>query len=59
VKKEAGLITEAFNRQVYGNRAPDTKQLDRAGIAWRKMRSPLHWPLRLKSWFSPPATRLD
>jgi hypothetical protein len=53
VKKEAGLITEAFNRHVYGNTAPDTQQLDRAKIAWRKMRSPLYWPFRLKSWFSP------
>ena len=54
VKKEAGLITEVFNRHVYGNTAPDTQQLNRAEIAWRKMRNPLHWPLRLKSWFSPP-----
>ena len=59
VKKEAGLITEAFNRYVYGHTAPDAQQLDRAGIAWRKMRSPLHWPLRLKSWFSPSVTRSD
>jgi hypothetical protein len=53
VKKEAGLITEAYNRHVYGNMGPDTQQLEMAGIAWRKMRSPLYWPLRLKSWFSP------
>ncbi len=59
VKKEAGLITTVFNRHVYSNTAPDTQQLNRAGIAWRKMRSPLHWPLRLKSWFSPPAPRQD
>jgi len=59
VKKEAGLITEVFNRHVYARTAPDTQQLDRAGNAWRKMRSPLHWPLRLKSWFSPSVTRPD
>jgi hypothetical protein len=59
VKKEVGLITEAFNRHVYGSTAPGTQQLDRAGIAWRKMRSPLHWPFRLKSWFSPSVTRSD
>ena len=59
VKKETGLITEAFCREVYGNRVPDARQLSRARIASHKMRSPLHWPFRLKSWFLPTATRTD
>ena len=55
VKQEVGIITEAFVRQVYGNKVPDTHQLDLAGKAWRKLRRPIYWPLRLKSWFTPPS----
>lgn len=53
VKREVLLITEVFNRHVYGNKILSEEELDQAGTAWRKMRSPLCWPIRLKSWFSP------
>jgi len=59
VRKETLLITEAFCQEVYGNRVPDASLLARAKFSLLKMRSPLYWPLRLKSWFLPPATRLD
>jgi hypothetical protein len=53
VTDETMLITNTFNQQVYGNRAPDADQLSKARIAVFKMFSPLHWPHRLRSWFSP------
>ena len=53
VTNETLLITDAFNQQVYGEISLDADQLSKARIALFKMCSPLHWPLRLKSWFLP------
>jgi hypothetical protein len=44
-------IIEAFNLVVYGEVALDAKQMTRAKLSWREMRSPRYWPSRLKSWF--------
>jgi hypothetical protein len=51
LKQEIEMIVEAFNREVYGLFVTDPKIL--AGIlsARRRMRSPRHWPSRMKAWF--------
>ena len=52
--KEIGLITEAFNKEIYGEIALDKKQFIMARLAWKRLRSPIHWPSRFKSWFLQP-----
>jgi hypothetical protein len=49
LKKEIGVITKAFNQEVYGEMVPEAQQLKLAQLAWRKLCSPLHWPIRLRS----------
>jgi hypothetical protein len=51
LRAEIELIIEAFNQEVYGEIALREQQLDLALFAWRRLRSPLHWPSRLKTWF--------
>ena len=55
VGKEIELIIAGFNREVYGELALDEQQVAVARLAWRKLRSPLQWPSRLKSWIFHPA----
>lgn len=49
LKKEIRVITKAFNQEVYGEMVPEEQQLKIAQLAWRKLCSPLHWPIRLRS----------
>ena len=49
LRKEMGVITKAFNQEVYGEMVPEEQQLKTAQLAWRKLCSPLHWPIRLRS----------
>jgi len=49
LKKEIGVITKAFNQEIYGEMVPEEQQLKIAQLAWRKLCSPLHWPTRLRS----------
>jgi hypothetical protein len=51
LKGEIGLIIEAFNQEVYGGIILNDRQWVEAMSAWRRLRSPLHWPSRLKNWF--------
>jgi hypothetical protein len=51
LKTEIELIIEAFNQEVYGEIILDSEQCAIAEFAWRRLRSPLHWPSRLKTWF--------
>ncbi len=51
LRAEIELIVEAFNQEVYGGIALRGRQLDLARFAWRRLRSPLYWPSRLKTWF--------
>jgi len=51
---EIGLIAESFNEEVYGEIVPDEKQFSMAKLAWQRLRSPIHWPSRFKSWFFQP-----
>ena len=54
VKKEIQSIIEAFNEEVYGEVILDEDQMAIAQCAWRRLRRPLHWPSRLKTWFFRP-----
>ncbi len=54
LKREIEFIIEAFNETVYGEIILDENRLTTVQSAWHKLRSPLHWPLRLKSWFFRP-----
>jgi len=51
LKREIKLIIEAFNQEVYGEIMLDSEQRTIAQFAWRRLRSPLHWPSRLRTWF--------
>lgn len=48
---EIAGIVEAFNLTVYGEVTLDDKQMTLAKLSWKRLRSPRHWPARLKSWF--------
>jgi len=54
LKGEIGLIIEALNQEVYGEIILSEQQWVEAKSAWRRLRSPLHWPSRLKNWFPQP-----
>jgi len=51
LKREIALIIEAFNQEAFGEITLDEQQSAEAKSAWRRLRSPLHWPSRLKNWF--------
>jgi hypothetical protein len=44
-------IVDAFNLAVYGEVILDDAQMTLAKRSWKRLRSPRHWPARLKSWF--------
>jgi hypothetical protein len=50
-ESEIELIIQAFNREVYGEVRLNDQQAAMARLAWRKLSSPVHWPMRLKAWF--------
>jgi len=54
LRKDIERITEAFNREVYGGVVLDENQLTMAHSAWFRLRSPMVWPRRLKTWFLRP-----
>jgi hypothetical protein len=49
--RDIGLITELFNKEVYGRIGIDEQQFTMAKLAWRRLYNPIHWPTRFKSWF--------
>jgi hypothetical protein len=54
LKGEIELIIEAFHQEVYGEIILDERQLALTRFAWRRLRSPIYWPSRLKTWFLKP-----
>lgn len=52
LKKEIDAIVTAFNREFYGEMALDSGEFAVVHLAWRKLRSPARWPLRLRAFFS-------
>lgn len=49
LQKEIRAIIAAFNDEVYGEIALGEQEIARAHSAWRRLRSPLNWPSRLKT----------
>ena len=49
---EIDAIINAFSLEVYGGTLLTGRQWTDARRAWRSLCNPLHWPSRLKSWFS-------
>jgi hypothetical protein len=54
LKKDIDSVIEAFNQEVYAETTLSEKQLSQVRFALRRMRSPMHWPSRLKNWFLQP-----
>jgi len=52
LKAEITLIIEMLHREVYGETSLPLQQIKSIRQAWKKLHSPLRWPLRLKSIFS-------
>ena len=57
LQREIERIIEAFNLEVYGEIILSDEQFAKARLAWRRLRSPLHWPSRLGTWFFQPPAR--
>lgn len=51
LKSEIDVIVSAFNTEIYGEMNMSGKGMKKALSAWRSLRSPRHWPLRLKTCF--------
>ena len=51
LKPEVDVIVSAFNTEVYGEVNMSGEGMKKALSAWRALRSPRHWPLRLKTRF--------
>ncbi len=49
--REVASIVEVFNQEVYGGRTAEDQRLAPAQRAWERLRSPLHWLYRFKTWF--------
>ena len=51
LKEEIEMIIEAFNREVYGKIMMEQGSLFGISSALSRMRSPRHWPSRMRAWF--------
>lgn len=49
LKTEITLIIEMLQWEVYGEASLHSKQIKRIRQAWKKLHSPLKWPMRIKS----------
>ena len=54
LKEEIEMIIEAFNREVYGKILIEQRYLCDISSAMSRMRSPRHWPARIRTWFVHP-----
>jgi hypothetical protein len=54
LSKDIPLIIDLFNQTVYGVTDPGMKQLAPVRLAMRRLKSPLIWPARVKTWFFSP-----
>ncbi len=48
LRGEIEIIVDCFNTTVYGGRAPEGWQLDKLRRAWKRIKRPGLWPMRLK-----------
>ena len=44
------FIIDSFYREIYGGKGTKREQAQQLKAAWKKLRSPLKWPQRLKVW---------
>ncbi|GAK59111.1 predicted membrane-associated HD superfamily hydrolase [Candidatus Vecturithrix granuli] len=51
IQQEITLIVALFHQEVYGESTLDAQQVTMGSLALRQLRSPLHWPSRLQTWF--------
>jgi hypothetical protein len=51
LKTQIDVIINAFNRETYAEVDMSTEGMKKALSAWRTLRNPRHWPLRLKTRF--------
>jgi hypothetical protein len=56
LKGEIDLIIETFNQEFFGGISLNKEQLAKSLSAWRRLRSPLHWPYRLKTCLLQPTS---
>ncbi|OPY65861.1 MAG: hypothetical protein A4E63_02842 [Syntrophorhabdus sp. PtaU1.Bin050] len=52
LREEIDTIVGAFNREFYGEMVLDSGEIAGVRLAWRTLRSPARWPLRLRAFFS-------
>jgi hypothetical protein len=55
VKTEITLIIEMLHWEIYGESSLNPLQINMIRKAWKKLHSPLKWPLRIKSLMNPTA----
>jgi hypothetical protein len=51
LNREIESIIEAFHTEVYAETASDETTLAQVRSSWSRLRSPIHWPRRVKTWF--------
>ena len=54
LKEEIGVIIELLNGEVYGGKVLNSEELTAGRNAWRKLKRPTYFPLRIKTWFLSP-----
>ncbi len=55
LKDEIDLIIDLFQNEVYGEKVLNAEELTTGRNAWRKLRRPAYFPLRIKTWFLSPS----
>jgi hypothetical protein len=59
LRKDIERIVETFHQEVYGGIVLDETHVGMARSAWFRLRNPLYWPRRLKTWFLRPQEQED
>ncbi len=54
LKREISLIVELFNAEVYGEKMLNVTELKEGSKAWKQLKHPAHFPMRIKTWFLSP-----
>ncbi len=54
-KEEIQLLIEAYHDEAYGELKLNVEREKRIRQAWRRLSTPLHWPIRLRTMFYPGA----
>ena len=53
---QVDIILESVQRQAYGGMPMERHQVEQTRLAWRRLTSPRHWPVRVRRLFSQPFT---